>query len=61
MGIENIEHGFFTNSDYVEGKEQGVCPPAVRQSLLDVDLDGVEVRTTIREMVDADLARLQGR
>ena len=56
LGIDNIEHGFFTNSDYVEGKEQGVCPPTVRQSLLDVDLDGVEVQTTIREMVDANVA-----
>ena len=56
LGIDNIEHGFFTNSDYVEGKEPGVCPPAVRQSLLDVDLEGAEVRTTIREMVDANVA-----
>ena len=56
LGIDNIEHGFFTNSDYVAGKEQGVCPPTVRQSLLDVDLDGVEVQTTIREMVDANVA-----
>ena len=56
MGIDNIEHGFFTNSDYVEGKQPGVCPPGVRQSLLDVDLDGAEVRATIREMVDANVA-----
>ncbi len=56
LGIDNIEHGFFTNSDYVRDKEPGVCPPAVRQSLLDVDLDGAEVRMTIREMVDANVA-----
>ena len=56
LGIDNIEHGFFTNSDYVEGKEQGVCPPGVRQSLLDVDLDGAEVVRTIRDMVDANVA-----
>ena len=56
LGIDNIEHGFFTNSDYVEGKEEGVCPPDVRQSLLDVDLDGAEVLRTIREMVDANVA-----
>ena len=56
LGIDNIEHGFFTNSDYVEGKQPGVCPSGVRQSLLDVDLDGAEVRTTIREMVDANVA-----
>ena len=56
LGIDNIEHGFFTNSDYVEGKEPGVCPPGVRQSLLDVDLEGEAVSTTIREMVDAGVA-----
>ena len=26
LGIDNIEHGFFTNSDYVAGKEPGICP-----------------------------------
>ncbi len=56
LGIDNIEHGFFTNSDYVPGKELGVCPPNVRQSLLDVDLEGTAVETTIREMVDAEVA-----
>ena len=56
LGIDNIEHGFFTNSDYVEGKEQGVCPPGVRQSLLDVDLEGDAVGHTIREMVENDVA-----
>ena len=56
LGIDNIEHGFFTNSDYVDDKEAGVCPPTVRQSLLDVDLEGTEVRTTIREMVEANVA-----
>ena len=56
LGIDNIEHGFFTNSDYVPGKEPGVCPPNVRQSLLDVDLGGMAVETTIREMVAAEVA-----
>ena len=56
LGIDNIEHGFFTNSDYVPGKELGVCPPNVRQSLLDVDLEGTAVETTIREMVEAEVA-----
>ena len=55
-GIDNLEHGFFTNSDYVQGKEPGVCPPDVRQSLLDVDLEGDAVRSTIREMVANDVA-----
>ena len=56
LGIDNIEHGFLTNSDYVEEKEHGVCPPGVRQSLLDIDLEGEAVQTTIREMVEANVA-----
>ncbi len=56
MGIDNIEHGFFTNSDYVPGKQPGVCPPSVRQSLLEVDIDGEEVAATIREMVEQGVA-----
>ena len=56
LGIDNIEHGFFTNSDYVAGKQPGVCPPGVRQSLLEVDLEGEEVAATIREMVDQGVA-----
>ena len=56
LGIDNIEHGFFTNSDYVRGKQPGVCPPGVQRSLLEVDLDGEAVAATIREMVDAGVA-----
>jgi len=56
MGIDNIEHGFFTNSDYAPGKQPGVCPPNVRRSLLEVDLEGEEVAATIREMVEQGVA-----
>ena len=56
MGIDNIEHGFFTNSDYVPGKRPGVCPPGVQRSLLEVDLEGEQVAATIREMVAQGVA-----
>ena len=56
MGIDNIEHGFFTNSDYVSDKQPGICPPGVRRSLLEVDLEGGEVAATIREMVEQGVA-----
>ena len=56
LGIDNIEHGFFTNSDYVAGKQPGVCPPGVRQSLLEVDIEGEAVAATIREMVEQGVA-----
>ena len=56
LGIDNIEHGFFTSSDYVEGKRPGVCPPGVQRSLLEVDLEGEAVRDTIRDMVEHGVA-----
>ena len=56
LGIDNIEHGFFTNSDYVPDKQPGVCPPGVRQSLLEVDIEGEEVAATIRAMVEQGVA-----
>ena len=56
LGIDNIEHGFFTNSGYVPDKQPGVCPPGVRQSLLEVDIEGEDVAATIREMVEQGVA-----
>jgi hypothetical protein len=56
LGIDNIEHGFFTNSDYVPGKEPGVCPPGVQRSLLEVDVEGDAVADTIRAMVEGGVA-----
>ena len=56
LGIDNIEHGFFSNSDYVPGKEPGVCPPGVRRSLLEVDVERDAVAATIRAMVEGGVA-----
>ena len=56
LGIDNIEHGFFTNSDYVPDKQPGVCPPGVQRSLLEVDIEGEEVAATIRAMVEQGVA-----
>jgi imidazolonepropionase-like amidohydrolase len=56
LGIDNLEHGLFTNSDYVPGKEPDVCPSGLRNSLLDLDLDGPEVAATFRDMIDGGVA-----
>lgn len=55
LGIDNLEHGFFTNTDYDADKPADQCPPDFRQSLMEVDLDGEEVQTTFREMIEADV------
>ncbi|HEX7119265.1 MAG TPA: amidohydrolase family protein [Longimicrobiales bacterium] len=56
LGIDNLEHGLFTNSDYVEGKRPDECPSGLRNSLLDLDIAGEEVQATIRAMVENDVA-----
>jgi imidazolonepropionase-like amidohydrolase len=56
LGIDNLEHGLFTNSDYVPGKEPDVCPSGLRNSLLALDLNGPEVQATFREMIDNGVA-----
>jgi len=56
LGIDNIEHGLFTNSDYVPNRTPDHCSPEMRTSLLKVAIDGPEVQQTIREMVTNKVA-----
>lgn len=56
LGIDNLEHGLFTNSDYAPGKKPDECPEDLVASLLDVDLDGPEVQATFRDMIDHGVA-----
>jgi imidazolonepropionase-like amidohydrolase len=56
LGIDNLEHGLFTNSDYVPNRTLDQCPSDMRDSLLKVAIDGPEVQQTIREMVDNKVA-----
>jgi hypothetical protein len=51
LGIDNLEHGLFTNSDYVANRTPDHCAPDLRDSLLKVAPDGPEIQKTIREMV----------
>ncbi len=56
LGIDNLEHGLFTNSDYHPDKVPDECPSGLRSSLLEVEIDSSEVQTTIREMVENDVS-----
>ena len=56
LGIDNLEHGLFTNSDYVPDKKPDDCPEGLIASLLEVDLDGPEVQATFRDMIDHGVA-----
>ena len=56
LGIDNLEHGLFTNSDYVPNRVPDHCSADMRTSLLNVAMDGPEVQQTIRDMVSHHVA-----
>ena len=55
LGIDNIEHGLPTNSDYYPGRGKDECPPDIMSQALTVDVNGPEVARTFRTMIDADV------
>ena len=55
LGIDNLEHGLITNSDYIANKRPDVCPPENMRAQVDVDLDGDEVKATYRDLIAHDV------
>jgi len=53
LGIDNIEHGFFTNTDYDPNKQANACPSGFRDHLSEMDMDSPEIRNTFDTMIDA--------
>jgi imidazolonepropionase-like amidohydrolase len=51
LGIDNLEHGLITNSDYIASKEPDVCPPENMLAQADVDLESDEVQATFRDLI----------
>ncbi len=56
LGIDNLEHGLFANSEYDPSKRPDECPPGFRATYGDLDVDGPEVQRTFRDMVEGDVA-----
>ncbi len=55
LGIDNIEHGLMTNTDYADDKEPDVCPPNAMVASGNVDLNDPRVAATFRTMIDNDV------
>jgi hypothetical protein len=51
LGIDALQHGFITNSDYVPGKQPDQCPPENMRVQADVDVASAEVQQSIRTIV----------
>ncbi len=56
LGIDNLEHGLFANSEYDPAKQPDECPPGFRNGYGDLDIDGPDVQKTFRDMIDNDVA-----
>ena len=57
LGIDNLEHGILTNTDFVPGKKLDECPSNSRVTILGgVDLESEAVAQVIQLMVDHDVA-----
>ncbi len=57
MGIDNLEHGIVTDTEFYPGKKPNVCPagPTIEQ-LAALDMNGEAVQTTIRDLVKHQIA-----
>ncbi len=56
LGIDNIEHGLRTNSDYVPDRGEDECPDDLWRTATMVDVEGPEAQATFKAMIDADVA-----
>jgi imidazolonepropionase-like amidohydrolase len=52
LGIDNLEHGLFVNTEYDPAKQPDQCPNTNVQALESLDLSSPEVQQTFRTMVD---------
>jgi enamidase len=56
LGIDNLEHGFFASTDFVQGKQPDRCPGGAGATLTDLDAGSEAAQTVIRELVNARVA-----
>jgi len=58
LGIDSLEHGLVEDSEFTPEKTPDVCPSqeSMNSALAQVDVDGIEVRETILELVEHQVA-----
>ena len=56
LGIDNLEHGLFANSEYDPNKEPDRCPRSAYQSLRELDMASDAVHATLDDMVRHNVA-----
>ncbi len=56
IGIDNLEHGLFADSEFVPNKEPDKCPQGVSNSLRQLDLSSAAAQETIRTLIAKNVA-----
>ncbi len=56
LGMDNVEHGLLTNTDYHPQKERDVCPADRTAGQLELDMSSEPVQATFRDMVAKHVA-----
>ncbi|MGI9077212.1 MAG: amidohydrolase family protein [Gemmatimonadaceae bacterium] len=56
LGIDNLEHGLFVNTDYDPEKKPDVCPQGSMAKLASLDMKSDAVSATFREMIGRKVA-----
>lgn len=55
-GVDLIQHGFITGSEYVPGRRAGECPPGNHVAQADVAVSSPEVQESIRRLASSGVA-----
>ncbi len=56
LGIDNLEHGLFANSEYAPDKQPDDCPQNFRAAYADLDINSEQVQATFRDMIENDVS-----
>lgn len=56
IGIDNLEHGLFADSEFVSNKQVDQCPQGVAASLRQLDIKSAVVQDTIKTLVAKNVA-----
>jgi imidazolonepropionase-like amidohydrolase/uncharacterized protein YndB with AHSA1/START domain len=56
LGIDNLEHGLWVDTEFASDKQPEVCPPDNDASAVDLDVNGDAIQSTIKALVDHHVA-----
>ena len=56
LGIDNLEHGFFAATDWVDGKQPDQCVGGADASYLELDLNGPEFLDVVDHLIERGVA-----